>query len=158
MRNLSRSIHGDRIAELGLLQSVKDELNILQNSGQFTTHLKVNGEAIKMEPEKEMVLFRIVQEGLNNAVKHSKAKNITVQMDFQPELFYLTITDDGIGFDVAAREAAKAGIGLTSMKNRAALIGGTFSLQSAINNSTAICVSIAGGLLSKAIHTNEPTT
>ena len=158
LRNLSRSIHGDRIAELGLLQSVKDELNILQNSGQFTTYLKVNGDAIKMEPQKEMVLFRIVQEGLNNAVKHSKAKNITVQMDYQPELFYLTINDDGIGFDVAALEVAKAGIGLTSMKNRAALIGGTFSLQSAINNSTTICVSIAGALTAKAIHTNEPTT
>ena len=143
LRNLSRSIHGDRIAQLGLQQSVEDELNILQNSGQFTTALKITGNNYKLAPQKEMVLFRIVQEALNNAVKYSKAKNITVQLNYQPELFSITISDDGIGFNAAALPADKTGIGLTSMQNRAALIGGSYSMQSLINNGTVISVTLA---------------
>ena len=158
LRDLSRSLHGDKIAELGLQESVENELKILQNTGQFATHFKVTGSPAKMEPQKEMVLFRILQEGLNNAVKHSKAKNITVQMDYQPEKFCLTIADDGVGFDKAALTAATTGIGLTSMKSRAALIGGTFSIDSVLNNNTTICVSIAGTLYTKTANsTNEPT-
>lgn len=157
LRDLSRSLHGDKIAELGLQQSVENELKILQNTDQFTTHFKVTGSPAKMEPQKEMVLFRILQEGLNNAVKHSKAKNITVQMDYQPEQFCLIIADDGIGFDKAALTAATTGIGLTSMKSRAALIGGTFSIDSILNNNTTICVSIAGMFSKTAQTTNEST-
>jgi two-component system NarL family sensor kinase len=142
LRNLSRSIHGDRIAQLGLQQSIEDELNILQNSGQFTTALKIVGNNYKLEPQKEMVLFRIVQEALNNAIKYSKAKNITVQLNYQPELFSLTISDDGIGFNVAALPATKTGIGLTSMQNRAALIGGVFSITSAAENGTVINIEL----------------
>ena len=143
LRNLSRSIHGDRIAQLGLQQSIEDELNILQNSGQFTTTLKLSGSNYKLAPQKEMVLFRIVQEALNNAVKHSKAKNITVQLNYQPNLFCLTISDDGIGFTTTALPAAKSGIGLTSMQNRAALIGGIYSMQSLINKGTVVSVTLA---------------
>ena len=142
LRNLSRSIHGDRIAQLGLQQSVEDELNILQNSGQFTTALKINGNNYKLEPQKEMVLFRIVQEALNNAVKYSKAKNITVQLNYQPQLFSLAISDDGIGFNAAALPTNKTGIGLTSMQNRAALIGGVFTITSAAGNGTVINIEL----------------
>jgi len=142
LRNLSRSIHGDRIAELGLLQSITDELNILQNSGQFATHLKVTGNAYKMEPQKEMVLFRIVQEAMNNAIKHSKAKNITVQLDYLQEQFCITVSDDGIGFDMAALPSDKPGIGLTSMKNRVALIGGAITMHTGLNNGTSICITL----------------
>ncbi|MBP6024700.1 sensor histidine kinase [Ferruginibacter sp.] len=142
LRNLSRSIHGDRIAQLGLQQSIEDELNILQNSGQFTTALKIVGNHYKLDPQKEMVLFRIVQEALNNAVKYSKAKNITVQLNYQPQIFSLTISDDGIGFNVAALPASKTGIGLTSMQNRAALIGGAFTITSAAGNGTIINIEL----------------
>ena len=136
LRDLSRSMHGDRIAELGLQQSIADELQILQNSGEFETHLKIIGEAYKLLPQKEMVLFRIVQEALNNCIKYSKAKNITVNLDYDKENFSLSVMDDGIGFDTHAR----TGIGLKSMQNRAALIGGEFSIQSAIENGTAITI------------------
>ena len=114
LRDLSRSMHGDRIAELGLQQSIADELQILQNSGEFETHLKIIGEAYKLLPQKEMVLFRIVQEALNNCIKYSKAKNITVMLNYDAGNFLLHITDDGIGFDTHAR----TGIGLKSMQNR----------------------------------------
>ena len=138
LRDLSRSMHGDRIAELGLQQSVADELQILENSGEFKTHLKITGESYKLPPQKEMVLFRIVQEALNNCIKYSKAKNIILQMNYAGEGFSLSVTDNGTGFDTQA----KTGIGLKSMQNRATLIGGNFSIQSSAGKGTAICITL----------------
>ncbi|MEP7255163.1 MAG: ATP-binding protein, partial [Ferruginibacter sp.] len=123
---------------LGLQQSIADELQILQNTGQFATHLKIIGEAYKLLPQKEMVLFRIVQEALNNCIKYSKAKNITVTLNYDTANFLLHITDDGIGFDTHV----KTGIGLKSMQNRAALISGEFSIQSSPGNGTAIIITL----------------
>ena len=87
LRDLSRSMHGDRIAELGLQQSVADEFQILENSGEFKTHLKITGELYKLPPQKEMVLFRIVQEALNNCIKYSKAKNIILELNYAADSF-----------------------------------------------------------------------
>ena len=138
LRDLSRSMHGDRIAELGLQQSVADELQILENSGEFKTHLKITGERYKLTPQKEMVLFRIVQEALNNCIKYSKAKNINLELNYGAGHFSLSVTDDGTGFDTNT----KTGIGLKSMQNRAALIGGDFSIQSSTGKGTAICITL----------------
>ena len=138
LRDLSRSMHGDRIAELGLQQSIADELQILENSGEFKAHLKITGEPYKLPPQKEMVLFRIVQEALNNCIKYSKAKNITLQMNYAAESFSLFVTDDGTGFDTNI----KTGIGLKSMQNRATLIAGNFSIQSSAGKGTAICITL----------------
>lgn len=141
LRDLSRSMHGDRIAELGLLQSLTVELQILQNSGEFETHFNITGDSYKLPPQKEMVIFRIVQEALNNAIKHAKAKNIRLHINYQPNLFTLTVQDDGAGFDIVAMQN-KNGIGLKSMQNRANLIGATCTLQSSINNGTIITIEL----------------
>lgn len=140
LRDLSRSMHGDRIAELGLQQSLADELQILQNSGEFETHLKINGETYKLQPQNEMVLFRIVQEALNNAIKHAKAKNIDLELSYEPDLFCLILKDDGKGFDTAMQ--TKKGIGLKSMQNRASLIGAEFSIQSSKENGTIVSIKL----------------
>jgi two-component system, NarL family, sensor kinase len=142
LRDLSRSLHGDKIAELGLQEAVASELKILQNTGQYHTALQITGEPYKVEPQKEMVLFRIVQEAMNNAIKHAKAKNITVQLSYWPNAFVLIITDDGIGFNAVVLEPAQTGIGLKSMQNRAALIGGQFTITAANGNGTQIKIEL----------------
>jgi two-component system, NarL family, sensor kinase len=142
LRDLSRSLHGDKIAELGLQEAVASELKILQNTGQYHTALQITGEQYKLEPQKEMVLFRIMQEAIHNAVKHARAKNITVQLNYQAADFVLIITDDGIGFDAADLDAVQTGIGLKSMQNRAALVGGQFTITAANGNGTAIKIEL----------------
>ena len=138
LRNLSRSMHSDVIAELGLKQSIENELLIIENTRQFSTSLKVNGITQRFDKQKEMVLFRIAQEALNNCIKYSKAKTITVELNYSPHSFLLCVTDDGIGFN----ETATAGIGLKSMQNRARLIGAEFSVNSSPGNGTKVCVEL----------------
>ena len=147
LRDLSRSLYGNKIAELGLAEAIDNELKILQNSGQFSTSLKIDGNSYKLEPQKEMVVFRIVQECLNNIIKHSKAQNITVLMEYDTGHFRLSVADDGIGFDVNALSTTRPGIGLKSMQSRAALIGGMVSLSSGQNKGTTVTISITATVL-----------
>ena len=142
LRDLSRSLYGNKIAELGIADAIDNELKILQNSGQFKTSFKTTGEPFKPEPQKEMVVYRMLQESLNNVIKHSKAQNIDVVLNYTPQLFSLTITDDGIGFESDELPEVSLGMGLKSMKSRAALIGAKFSVQSSKNNGTSISIQL----------------
>ena len=139
LRDLSRSLHGDKIAELGLHESIANELKILENTGQFKTVLRTtSGSAYKLDQQKEMVLFRIFQEAINNIIKHAKANIITVEFDYKPSAFSMNIIDNGIGFKEAELRSTQTGIGLKSMRNRAAMIGAAFSCVSAPGNGTSI--------------------
>ncbi len=95
-----------------------------------------------MLQQNEMVLFRIVQESLNNILKHSKAKNIHIEMHYGHELFKLAINDDGEGFDALQLDATQTGIGLNNMKNRASLIGALFSIESAPGKGTNVFIQL----------------
>ncbi len=142
LRDLSRSLHGDKIAEIDLEDAIANELKILQNTGQFETSLITKGQHYNLDIQSKIVLYRIVQEALHNSVKHAKAKNIEVQLSYEPTAFTLLIADDGNGFDPATLQSSKTGIGLKSMRNRTALIGGVFSIRSSENKGTSISIDI----------------
>ncbi|MBL7701449.1 MAG: sensor histidine kinase [Ferruginibacter sp.] len=143
LRELSQSLYGNKIAELGLVQAIDNELKILQNSGQFKTSLKITGNAFKLNPQKEIVVFRMMQESINNAIKHARAKNIEVGLKYEAASFTLSITDDGIGFDPAdLKSSTQTGMGLKSMKSRARLIGADFSVNSIPGQGATVSVSV----------------
>jgi two-component system, NarL family, sensor kinase len=142
LRDLSRSLYGNKIAELGLADAIDNELKILQNSGQFKTSFSILGEPFKLEPQKEMVVYRMLQESLNNAIKHSKAQNLNVVLKYDAGMFRLTIADDGVGFNTHHVPAAQLGMGLKSMQSRAALIGAQFFIESSKNNGTSISIEL----------------
>ncbi len=142
LRNLSRSLHGEKIGEIGLQEAVANELKILENSGQYVTVLNITGKPFKLDPQKEMVLFRIVQEALHNAVKHAHATKLKVELKYSHDVFNLIIHDNGVGFKPEALQSTQTGIGLKNMHNRAALIGGEFSINSSEKNGTSICIEI----------------
>ena len=142
LRDLSRSMNGDKVADLGLQEAIENELKIIQNTGQFSTKVTVTGNPYKLKAQNEMVIFRIVQESLNNILKHSKAQNIGADIRYEPEIFKLMITDDGTGFDVSALEAGNTGIGLKNMESRAALIGAVFSIDSLEKNGTTVAIQL----------------
>ncbi len=138
LRNLSRSMYGDQVHNLGLHETIENELNILQNTGQFKTTLEISGQPFKLEPQKEIIVYRMLQEAINNSLKHANAKNIDIKINYGREDFSLSVSDDGKGFDQEALQVAKSGMGLTSMKSRAAMIGGIFKVDSTIDKGTAI--------------------
>jgi signal transduction histidine kinase len=103
----------------------------------FETDAKVG----TLAPNVALACFRIVQEGLANAVQHSGAKNLLVRLKSAANRLTVSIRDDGVGFDVSdarARAADTGSIGLSSMRERAALAGGRFEIRSTLGQGTRI--------------------
>jgi len=131
LRDLSRGLNTDYVVEMGLLRSVEYELGLIKRTGTLETVLRTEGSTYRLQQQQELILFRIVQEILHNIIKHAKATLVDVFVQFKPNLFTLTIADNGIGFDAGNLEAADfsgLGLGIRNMHSRAALINTNFAL------------------------------
>lgn len=144
LRDLSRSLNTDSIASLGLVRAIEQELEIFRKSG-FQAILYTEGEVCKMEPQKELILFRIVQESLNNIIKHADARTIRVTALYTDHELDLQVEDDGKGAETAQLDMegnSYKSLGLRNMYNRAKMIGGEFSIHSIPGNGTIIKLNI----------------
>jgi signal transduction histidine kinase len=134
LRNLSKSLSTDSILSSGLLKAIETELAIIDHSGSFKTEFHIKGYTKRINPKKELILFRIVQESINNIIKHSDANRILINLDFTNEYLRIEVCDNGKGFN--ADTETSEGLGLRNMKNRAELIGGTFDIFSNYDGTT----------------------
>jgi signal transduction histidine kinase len=89
---------------------------------------KANGELRRFDPEFEIAAYRLVQEALNNAIKHANASTVTVELDERNGTLSIVVADDGVGFDPSRVER---GFGLINMNERAAMLGGSVEFTSA---------------------------
>jgi signal transduction histidine kinase len=99
--------------------------------------LSVEGER-DLPPEVQVALYRIAQESLNNVVKHARAQQAAVQLVLAPAGVHLEISDDGLGFDLAATRLAS--LGLRIMRERAETIGAELQLDTAPGHGTQVAV------------------
>ena len=134
--------------DLGLVPALKRYVSELREQRGFPIEFAVNGLERRMPSVVEVAGFRIVQEALNNALKHAKAGKASVMVDFGKDMVVISITDDGHGFDVS--EALKERgdhFGLLSMRERVELLEGTCRIESAPGRGTSIvaCLPIREG-------------
>ncbi|MFN3382714.1 MAG: sensor histidine kinase [Runella zeae] len=133
LRALSKSLDGDFVKDFGLVESLSHELGRIRQTGKYHTEIIQQGEPYRLEGKKEMVVFRVVQEILNNILKHAAAKNIKVLLQYQPEAFVLIVQDDGRGFDKAQvldKTLEVSGAGLRNIQRRTELLGGNCLIES----------------------------
>ena len=145
LRALTKSLDGDFVKDFGLEESISHELQRIRKTRRFQTEISVLGEKRKLGYEREIVLFRIVQEILNNALKHSKAKNLTIILHYFVDSFTLKVNDNGKGFDlenINQKNLSQAGAGLRNMQRRMELIGGKCSISSEIGKGTEVLLSM----------------
>ncbi|HUQ97435.1 MAG TPA: 7TM diverse intracellular signaling domain-containing protein, partial [Chitinophagaceae bacterium] len=130
LRNLSKSLNTDYVMDMGLVKSIEYELEQIKKLGGYKTALKMDGDIYRIEPQRELILFRIYQEIVNNIIKHAAASSISVVLEYQPALFVLSVSDNGKGFDVQAvmNRSEGKGMGIRNMYSRAALIGAGFDI------------------------------
>jgi two-component system, NarL family, sensor kinase len=143
LRDLSRSLNTDYVADMGLQRAIEYELSLISKSSAIETRMHTEGDPIRMDKQKELILFRMVQELLNNALKHAGAQSIEAIMKFSNTGLVLTITDDGKGFEPdATAPTTDSGLGLRNMHNRAKLIGADFSISSSPGNGSSAQISL----------------
>ena len=130
LRDLSKSLSLEHITRQGLVKTIQAEAARLTKSGIINAVVVTEGDVIPLGEQRELVLFRIFQESINNALKHANASDFKIVLQYIPEMFTLTLEDNGSGFSPA--DAGKGdGSGLKNIENRAALIGAVAAISSA---------------------------
>jgi PAS domain S-box-containing protein len=140
LRTLSRELRPPMMDDLGLVAALRWHLNGVTERTGLAVRLEA-GSFGRLPAEVEMACFRVVQEALNNAVKHARAASATVELRQEGDELHLAVRDDGVGFD-AARARRRAGrglsLGLLGMQERVVLLGGQFGIRSAPGEGTEV--------------------
>lgn len=132
LKMLSVSLNTDKINKIGLVKALKLEEEKLAKTGLFQTSFTYPENMPVIDSEKEIIIYRMVQEILNNTIKHSEAAFIRITVDYENSLLSVSIADDGVGFDVQQKLADKneLGNGLINLQSRAAVINAAYTVES----------------------------
>ncbi len=142
VRSLSLDLRPPLLDDLGLVHALNWLMQ--QHQGRANTphvHLATDPLLGRCDPTLETACFRIAQEALTNALRHSRAKNVYISLALHDGNLRLAVRDDGIGFDAAAarlRAERSGSLGLLGMHERASLAGGTLTLLSAPDRGTEV--------------------
>lgn len=131
MRALIHQLRPPGLSDQGLIAALQQHVSALGHREGLTVHLDVRGEE-RYARGFEQAIYRIAQEALNNIIKHAGACSVAILLELQPEQIMLRVSDDGRGFDLAlvgGRGDGGRHLGLTSMRERAAEIGGYLELR-----------------------------
>lgn len=140
LRGLAKSLNPETIKNKGLVTSITQEVERFNRLNFIEASIEISEDYYDLTNEKEIILFRILQEFCNNTLKYAKAKNLDIKLNFEENNLIITAEDNGVGFDM--NDTSKhSGIGLTNMKSRGELIGAKIDLKSAENKGTKLYLS-----------------
>jgi len=154
VRKIAHEMMPQSLKKLGLRRALEDMVLKMDAIHGFKAEFQVHGTERVFDDTTNVMLYRIVQEAMNNIVKYAQATEVSVQITYSDDWFDLTIEDDGVGFDLTAVEKEK-GMGLKSMAFRAEFIGGTLDLNSRPGVGTLVTINIPLTNLNQAQVTNE---
>ena len=141
VRRFSRDLRPSILDDLGLLPALEWVTGELKKEYGVETAFKVVGSERRFSQEAELILFRIVQEALRNIAKHAQASKAEVKVEFEKQKIRVTISDDGVGFQLpeSLGELLHSGkLGLVGMQERVQLLGGNLQLKSKVGKGTTI--------------------
>jgi signal transduction histidine kinase len=135
VRSLSKSLNLDWVESISLEEYIKMELGKLESTEFCKVSFQNNGNPLQLDKEKKLVLIRIIQESLNNSIKHAQPSLIEIIVNSDNSKSEIAIKDDGKGFVVSNNSE---GSGMFNLKNRMTTIGGELLIHSKIGIGTEI--------------------
>ena len=141
LRHMSRTMNSDVIKYGGLIKSIEMHVGFLKRGGKMDAQFSVSGDEIRLDETKEIFLFRIIQEAINNIIRHSAAQKICISLNYSKSSLKLKIEDNGKGFNLKEQFASPGQInGIYNMQRRAKLIAAEFEIESEVGSGTQIVV------------------
>lgn len=141
LRQLANLLHGEKVIETGLIDAIVYETEWLKKSGNYIVKLD---NKIDEDPgpstDKDLILFRLLQEAINNIIKHSSASSVTITLAYVQNELMLSIADNGVGF--RTEEVSDKGMGLSSLLRRAKAIEGEINITSVPGKGTTIAIQV----------------
>lgn len=136
VRNMSHTFSPILLNTKGLYESIEEKVKLINTNSTIHLLFEWFEETKKLNPQYEMIVYRIVQEILQNLLKHSKANHGLLQIILNQNFVSIYAEDDGIGFD----QKQNKGLGLQSIENLVQLLNGTFRIESSINDGFNISI------------------
>jgi signal transduction histidine kinase len=141
LRDLSRSLSSEIIRSNGLATAVELQIAQLKKLEWPEVVYEVKGEYQFLDEQKEIFILRILQEAVNNIIRHSEARKVTIQLNYTPTNLSLHIADNGKGFDPRVGGNGSSS-GISNMNKRAKMIGAEFNINSTPGVGTAVSLSV----------------
>jgi signal transduction histidine kinase len=143
VRRFSQDLRPSVLDDLGLIPALEWLASDLTEHFNISVEVEITGKERRFPPEKELLLFRIVQEALSNVRKHSSAQRAWITVEFMDKKMILTVKDNGNGFRVPERLSDLTGaakLGLAGMAERVKLLNGELRISSELDNGTTVIV------------------
>lgn len=140
VRDIARRLRPEALDDLGLVSALTALSNDVRRSG-MAVERSIDADLPRLEPEEELVVYRVAQEALTNALRHGEARHAWLELTRRGGRVELTIRDDGKGFDAAR---ATDGAGLRGMRERAVLVGAALDVSSSPGGGTVVQLTIGG--------------
>lgn len=140
-RNIMNGLRPDQLELLGLVEAVEVHLRQFEENHHLKYKFENNLLSLVIPPEEELALFRILQESLNNTLKHAMATQVIVKLIHNSGKLILEITDNGVGFDIKNCGRTDS-YGLIGMSELVRMLGGTFDITSKLGEGTTVKVEL----------------
>ncbi len=134
IRNMSKTFISEQIEHFGLIDSLELEVKRISKLNLIETEFSTNKNDIDINPKDGLIIFRIIQESINSALKHSKAKKLVITVSDEPNILLVNVADNGVGIS----ENAVKSSGLANMKKRATMIKADLNINSEKNVGTSL--------------------
>ena len=143
LRQLSKIIHGEQLIQQGLQKTIEQEIAWLERNGHYSvTFLYDLPDMDGNTADKDLFTYRLLQESINNIIKHSGANQIKIELAYLNTSLHLSVSDNGIGFNTDEKLKQLSGLGLLNMQKRVGLLNGSMQVHSEENKGTTITFSI----------------
>lgn len=129
LRAMSKSLNKDWLEKFSFIDNLRVEVQRINATKEFAMTFQ-HPSHVDLPSDRQLVLFRIVQEAFQNALKHSQASEIKIKMEQNESFLNVAVQDNGQGFEL--NDSLKSGMGINNIKNRTQLLGGTVSWNSTL--------------------------
>jgi signal transduction histidine kinase len=138
LRSLSKSLNREWLQQFNFIENLEGEINRINAAKILQIQLSRPAD-LSLKAGEQIILFRIVQEILQNSMKHAQAKNIEINIQEDDNSLSIIIVDDGTGFD---ETAILKSVGILNIKHRTHLLGGTVQWESSVANGTSVNIQL----------------
>jgi len=133
LQRLMTDLRPSHLDDLGLSAALRWYAGRTSELSAISVRVDIHGEECDLDDALKITIFRIIQESLNNIIKHAQASNVNIHLVYEEKNVHINVWDNGLGFDLdeaKKRRTSRPSLGLAGMEERAALLGGTVSIQS----------------------------
>ena len=140
MRLLTKSLSDEWLHQFNLVENLEHESARIETARQIRVPLQAMVRNLPLEPREQVMLFRVVQEALQNSIRHGKPSRIDVLLDRAGRDLLIRVSDDGQGF--LPEESRKQGVGMMNMRHRVRLLGGAIQWQATPGSGTQVDIRV----------------